>query len=59
MLVLSLIAIGVLIGLLLLVSLLLSAKLQRFISDPILRLTQLARTVTARQDYSLRADKAG
>lgn len=41
----------------LLVSVLLSMRLQRLISDPILALCQVARAVTAQNDYSLRATK--
>jgi len=39
------------------VSLFLSARLQRFVSSPILALTRVARAVTERKDYSLRATK--
>jgi signal transduction histidine kinase len=35
----------------------LSSRLQRVISEPILRLTGLARTVSERKDYSVRAEK--
>lgn len=38
-----------------LVALLLSSKLQRFISEPILRLAQTARAVSERKDFSVRA----
>jgi len=37
----------------------LAARLQRVISEPILDLAQVARNVTERQDYSLRAEKHG
>ncbi|HTS16306.1 MAG TPA: response regulator [Verrucomicrobiae bacterium] len=40
-----------------LVSLLLSSRLQRVISDPILHLVRSARTVSETRDYSVRADK--
>ena len=43
----------------LLLGLVLSGRLQRLISDPILNLAQLAQTVAARKDYSLRAPKHG
>ncbi|MBL8176838.1 MAG: response regulator [Bryobacterales bacterium] len=42
----------------LLLTLLFSIVLQRFISEPILELASLARRVTDRQDYSLRAGKS-
>jgi signal transduction histidine kinase len=42
-----------------LLSLLLSARLQRLIADPVLQLAETARMVTARGDYSLRAPAAG
>jgi signal transduction histidine kinase len=42
-----------------LLSLLLSARLQRLIADPVLQLAETARTVTARGDYSLRAPEVG
>lgn len=42
-----------------LLSLLLSARLQRLIADPVLQLADTARTVTARGDYSLRVPEAG
>ncbi|MBX3177909.1 MAG: response regulator [Candidatus Hydrogenedentes bacterium] len=37
-------------------SLLLSVRLQRFISEPVQRLADTARTISKRQDYSLRAE---
>ncbi|HEY9422724.1 MAG TPA: ATP-binding protein, partial [Thermoanaerobaculia bacterium] len=40
-----------------LVALLLSSKLQRLISEPILRLAQTARAVSERKDFSVRADE--
>ncbi|HVM63040.1 MAG TPA: response regulator [Verrucomicrobiae bacterium] len=40
-----------------LVSLLLSSRLQKLISDPILHLVDSARTVSETRDYSVRADK--
>ena len=52
---------GVILGVVLLVSsltaFLLSARLQRLISDPILRLAQTARTVSVDRNYGLRAEK--
>jgi signal transduction histidine kinase len=38
---------------------LLSSRLQRFVSDPILQLAKVANTVSTAKDYSLRATKAG
>ncbi len=51
---------GIVLGVLLassLAALLLSSKLQRVISDPILRLAEMAGRVSAERDYSLRAAK--
>ncbi len=42
-----------------LIALLLSARLQRLISQPVLRLEQAARRVTVEKDYSVRAAKHG
>ena len=42
-----------------LLTLLLSAWLQRIVADPLLRLTATAREVSARQDYRLRASSHG
>ncbi len=36
-----------------------AARLQRVISEPILHLTQLARVVTEKEDYTVRAEKMG
>ncbi len=41
------------------VALLLSVKLQRIISEPILQLTRTARTISQEKDYSARAEKTG
>ncbi len=51
-----LIAAGV-VALSLLFSIFLSRRLQRFVSEPILQLTETARTVSKTQDYTLRAEK--
>jgi signal transduction histidine kinase/CheY-like chemotaxis protein len=53
---------GIALGVLLissLVALLLSSKLQRVISEPTLRLAEMASRVSAERDYSLRAAKLG
>jgi signal transduction histidine kinase len=42
-----------------LVALLLSSRLQRVVSRPILALAETARTVSERKDYSIRAEKRG
>ena len=47
------------IGGLLIITLLLSAELQRVISDPIVNLAEVAQAVTTRQDYSVRAGQPG
>jgi len=41
------------------IAVLLSSKLQRTISGPVLRLAEMAREVAVRHNYSLRAEKAG
>lgn len=41
----------------LLVAALVSSRLQRLVTDPVLKLAQTARRITQNQDYSLRADK--
>lgn len=51
--------VGGMLLLLLLASLALAVLLQRGISQPILELAQVARAVTERRDFSLRADKHG
>jgi len=51
-----LIALGVFL-LSLLVALLLSSRLQRLVSDPILKLAETARRISEAQDYGLRAEK--
>jgi PAS domain S-box-containing protein len=46
-------------GISLLIALLITSRLQRLISDPILHLAQVARQVTERRDYSARAQERG
>ncbi|MDR3458330.1 MAG: PAS domain S-box protein [Verrucomicrobiae bacterium] len=51
--------VGLVFGVSLLIALWLSSRLQRVISNPVLHLAQLARTVALEKNYSLRAEKQG
>ena len=52
-----LIAVGIILGLSIIIAFLLSASLQRFISSPVSHLAGMAKLISSRKDYTVRATK--